>query len=235
MSRRILEARTLRFAYPDGPNEALRGASLALSDGEKLAVIGANGSGKSTLLLLLAGAMATSRGEIFLHGAPVGKDLAQLRGAVGLVFQDPDDQLFMPLAVEDVAFGLVARGVPVGEAQARARDALADLGVAHLADRAPHRLSGGEARRVALAAILVMEPEVLALDEPTSSLDPRARRLLIQTLRDMDRPMIVATHDLDMARAVCGRTIVLHEGLVAAEGPTSELLGDAVLLDRCGL
>ena len=234
----VLEVRGLRYAYPDGAEgnrEALSGVSLALGAGEKLALVGPNGSGKSTLLLHLAGAIPVQSGDIFLHGEPAGENPERLRRAVGLIFQEPDDQLFMPRVVEDVAFGLVAGGVPVAEAQARALETLEALGAAHLADRPPHRLSGGEKRRVSLAGILVMAPEVLVLDEPTAALDPRSRRRVIEVLRAMEGPLILATHDLDMALDVCSQAIILHEGRVAAQGALPVLFRDGGLLERCGL
>lgn len=245
----VLEVRGLRYAYPDGTvapagtgalsgtggREALKGVSLVLGAGEKLALVGPNGSGKSTLLLHLAGAILIQSGEVLLHGEPVGGDMTRLRGAVGLIFQEPDDQLFMPRVVEDVAFGLVTRGVPVAEAQARALEMLESLGIAHLAERPPHRLSGGEKRIVSLAGILVMAPEVLALDEPTAALDSQARRRVIRCLQSMEGPMILATHDLDMALDVCARAVVLHEGRVPAEGALPGLFRDEALLERCGL
>ncbi|MCR4819300.1 MAG: energy-coupling factor ABC transporter ATP-binding protein, partial [Fretibacterium sp.] len=205
----LLEVRGLCYAYPGG-HEALRGVSFSLSAGEHVALVGANGSGKSTLLLHLAGVLAAPDGSLFLHGVPAGME--RLREAVGLIFQEPDDQLLMPRVLEDAAFGLVARGVPAAEAQARALDVLKSLGAAHLTDRPPHRLSGGEKRMAALAGILVMEPEVLALDEPTAALDPRARRRVIELLRPMRTSLILATHDLDMALDVCTRAVILCDG-----------------------
>ncbi len=229
----LLEVRGLCYAYPGG-QEALRGVSLSLTAGEHVALVGANGSGKSTLLLHLAGALAAPTGTLFLHGGAAGAE--RLRKAVGLIFQEPDDQLLMPQVLEDAAFGLVARGVPVAEAQARALDVLKSLGAAHLADRPPHRLSGGEKRMAALAGILVMEPEVLVLDEPTAALDPRARRRVIERLNSMkEATLLLATHDLDMALDVCTRAIILCEGRAAAEGPLPDLFRDRALLERCGL
>ena len=170
-----------------------------------------------------------------MEGVPVGKDLKRLREAVGLIFQDPDDQLFMPQVVEDVAFGPVAHGVPAEEAHARAREVLESLNVGHLAERPPHRLSGGEKRMAALAGILVMRPEIVVLDEPSAALDPRARRRVIEVLRELDKPIILATHDLDMALDVCGRAVVLYDGRVAADGDLGTILGDEALLRQNGL
>ena len=229
-----LEVCGLYYAYPDG-HRALNGVSFALGRGEKLALVGPNGSGKSTLMLHLAGCIAAQTGTVSLEGVPVGKDLKRLREAVGLIFQDPDDQLFMPQVVEDVAFGPVAHGVPVEEAHARAREVLESLNVGRLAERPPHRLSGGEKRMVALAGILVMRPEIVVLDEPSAALDPRARRRVIEVLRELDKPLILATHDLDMALDVCSRAIVLYDGRIAADGDLGTILGDEALLRRNGL
>ena len=229
-----LEVCGLCYAYPDG-HRALDGVSFALGRGEKLALVGPNGSGKSTLMLHLAGCIAAQTGTVSLEGVPVGKDLKRLREAVGLIFQDPDDQLFMPQVVEDVAFGPVAHGVPVEEAHARALEVLESLNVGRLAERPPHRLSGGEKRMAALAGILVMRPEIVVLDEPSAALDPRARRRVIEVLQELDKSLILATHDLDMALDVCGRAIVLYEGRVAADGDLGTILGDEALLRRNGL
>lgn len=231
-SARPLEVRALHYSYPDG-HKALNGVSFSLRENEKLALVGPNGSGKSTLLLHLAGGIAARQGEIRLYGRPAGTE--DLRRAVGLIFQEPDDQLFMPQVADDVAFGLVARGVPAGEARLKALSMLERLGAAHVAERPPHRLSGGEKRLAALAGILVMEPQVIVLDEPTSALDPRARRRVIETLRALSRPLILTTHDLDMALDVCGRAALLHDGVVAVEGSLPDLFRDKELLERNGL
>ena len=198
------EVRDLRYSYPGAQEGALRGVSFSLAAGEKAALVGPNGSGKSTLLLHLAGALPlsqrgalpASQGAILLHGEDASPE--HLREAVGLIFQEPDDQLLMPTVVEDVAFGLVARGVPLEEARARALQSLASLGVAHLADRPPHRLSGGEKRRVSLAGILVMEPEVLVLDEPINGLDPQGiieiRELILKLNREQKITVLLSSH-----------------------------------------
>ena len=230
----VLEARALHYAYPDG-NPALNGVDFALNKGEKLALVGANGSGKSTLMLHLSGCLAAQRGEVLLRGSPVGSDLKRLRDAVGLIFQDPDDQLFMPQVFEDVAFGLVAHGRNVAEAHAEAAAVLDTLNIGHLASRPPHRLSGGEKRMVALAGILVMQPEIVVLDEPSAALDPRARRRVIETLQELEKPLILATHDLDMALDVCGRAIVMNKGVVSADGAIPDILQDKFLLLENGL
>ena len=233
MTPPILEVRNLHYAYPGSGKEALSGVSFSLAEGEKTALVGPNGSGKSTLLLHIAGALNAPKGALWLRGESA--DPEAMRQSVGLIFQEPDDQLFMPSVIEDAAFGLVARGMAVDEAQARALSALSGLGVPHLASRPPHRLSGGEKRMAALAGILAMEPDILVLDEPTAALDPRARRRVIEVLQQMNKTLLLATHDLDMALDVCSRALILQGGRVSAEGPLPGLFRDAALLDENGL
>jgi cobalt/nickel transport system ATP-binding protein len=230
----VLEAKDISYSYPDG-TPALNGVSLFLEAGEKTALVGANGSGKTTLLLILSGASIPRSGEIFLRGEDVSGRASALNKAAGLVFQEPDDQLFMPTVAEDVAFGLVSRGVPARDARAAAVSRLESLGVSRLADRPPHRLSGGEKRMAALAGILVTEPEILILDEPTSGLDPVARRNIIKTLEKMNSTMLIGTHDLDMALCLCGRVLVMHSGTITAEGRPKEILTDGALMRKNGL
>jgi cobalt/nickel transport system ATP-binding protein len=231
----LIEVEDLRYRYPGGA-PALNGVNFSLRQGEKLALVGANGSGKSTLLAHLAGCFPLDgQGDIRLFGRSAGSDAESLRKVVGLIFQDSDDQLFMPTVLEDVAFGLVSRGVQVAEAHERARAMLDTLSAAQLASRLPHRLSGGEKRIVALAGILVMQPEIVVLDEPSSGLDPRARRRVIEMLRALERPMILATHDLDMALDVCTRALVMNQGRIAADGGLPGLLKDELLLLENGL
>jgi cobalt/nickel transport system ATP-binding protein len=230
----LLETRGLRYSYPGGAR-AIDDISFKLEDGSKLSLIGANGSGKSTLLLHLAGCLTPTGGEILLNGHVTGQNLQALRNAAGLVFQEPDDQLFMPSVIEDVAFALTARKIKIGPAKAEALECLKNLGVSHLADRPPHRLSCGEKRMVALAGILVMKPSILLLDEPSAALDPKARRSVVNILKTLDKPMIIATHDLDMARSVCDRAVILQNGRLAADGTPDELLQDEKALERYGL
>jgi cobalt/nickel transport system ATP-binding protein len=236
MDSSLLEVKNLSYSYPDG-SPALSGADLSLGQGEKLAVIGPNGSGKSTLLAHIAGCfpVPAENGEIVLFGRTVGAELHRLRNAVGLVFQDPDDQLFMPRVLEDVAFGLVSRGMNVAEAHERALSTLETLSAGRLAHRPPHRLSGGEKRLIALAGILAMDPDIVVLDEPSSTLDPRARRRLIEILKALDKPMILATHDLDMVLDVCARVVVMNKGHSVAEGPPPSILQDETFLRQNGL
>jgi cobalt/nickel transport system ATP-binding protein len=230
----LLETKCLSYDYPDG-TPALRDVSIKLSEGDRMALVGANGSGKSTLLMHLAGCFFPQSGEVLLHGEPVGRNLGVLRDAAGLVFQEPDDQLFMPSVLEDVSFGLAARSVAAEEARSIARACLEKLRIRHLSDRPPHRLSGGEKRAAALAGILVTAPEIILLDEPSASLDPRARRKLIEMLRELDRTMVIATHDLEMAKALCERVVLLCNGRVAGEGDPKDLLEDEKFLEDHGM
>ncbi|MDR1579760.1 MAG: energy-coupling factor ABC transporter ATP-binding protein [Synergistaceae bacterium] len=230
----ILEAKSIVYSYPDG-TPALNGVSLSLGAGEKIALVGANGSGKTTLLLILSGALAPRGGEILLRGEDVSGRASALNKAAGLVFQDPDDQLFMPTVAEDAAFGLVSKGVPAREARDAAVSCLESLGARRLAARPPHRMSGGEKRIAALAGILVTEPEILILDEPTSGLDPAARRNIVKTLENMDSTMLIGTHDLDMALGLCDRVLVMHGGAITAKGAPKEILTDGALMRKNGL
>lgn len=235
MSHHSISVRDLAFTFADG-TEALAGVSFEVGHGESIAVVGANGAGKSTLLAHLNGLHAAQRGEVRIGDVPVTREtLDAVRKTVGMVFQDPDDQLFMPTVREDVSFGPVNLGLPEQYVAERVDDALARVGATLLAERPPYRLSGGEKRAVAIATVLAMRPDILVMDEPSSNLDPRARRRLIELLASFEHTKIVATHDLEMAFELCERTIVLHDGTVAADGPTVEVFADAGLLDRCGL
>ena len=235
MSHHIVEAVGLSFSYPDG-TRALDDVSLRIEHGESVAVVGANGAGKSTLLQHLDGCLAPTAGTVRVGDYPISKaTLAAVRRSVGMVFQDPDDQLFMPTVFDDVAFGPLNLGLPPEEVEARVARALETVGAAHLRDRPPYRLSGGEKRAVAIATVLSMSPDVLVLDEPTASLDPRSRRQLIALLAQFAHTKIIATHDLDLVLDLCGRTIVLQGGRVAADGRTADLLRDRALLEASGL
>jgi cobalt/nickel transport system ATP-binding protein len=230
-----IEVRGLAHAWPDG-TPALRGIDLRIAHGEAVAVVGANGAGKSTLLLHLCGALLPTAGEVRVGDAAVTRaTLPQVRRTVGVVFQDPDDQLFLPTVREDVAFGPRNQGLSPAEVARRVADALRTVGASHLADRPPYRLSDGEKRAVAIATVLAMAPDVLVLDEPSSHLDPRGRRALIDLLRGFAHTRVIATHDLDLALDVCGRTVVLGGGRVLADGPTRTVLGDEALMERSGL
>ena len=229
-----LEIEDLHFSYPDG-HAALRGVSLRVERGEKVALVGPNGAGKSTLMLQLNGILA-GQGRIAVGGLPVTKrHLPQIRARVGLVFQNPDDQLFSPTVFEDVAFGPLHMGRPEAEVRARVARALELVGMSAYAERLSHHLSVGEKKRIAVATVLAMDPEVLVLDEPSAGLDPRARRGLINLLRDMPHTMLVSTHDLLLVRELFARTVIVDAGRVVADGPTDRLLRDAALLDAHGL
>ena len=235
MSPVAIELRGLGYAYPDG-TPALRGLDLHIAHGEAVAVVGANGAGKSTLLLHLNGLLLPSQGEVRIDGLPVARaTLARVRRNVGFVFQDADDQLFMPTVQDDVAFGPSNQGLSAQQVQARVDAALDAVGATHLAKRAPYRLSGGEKRATAIAGVLAMEPSILVLDEPSSGFDPAGRRRLIGLLRSFTQTRVIATHDLDLVLEVCERVLVLHHGRVEADGAPNELFADPDLLRRCHL
>lgn len=219
----MIGARDLRFSYPNGV-VGLDGVDLQIDEGERVAVLGPNGAGKTTLMLHL-NALLRGQGELTVAGT---SDAKALRALVGLVFQDPDDQLFMPTVREDVAFGPLNQRVP--DVQARVEDALRAVRMEAFADRAPHQLSLGQKRRVAIATVLAMDPKVLVLDEPSANLDPRTRRELIETLDTIDRTLLVVSHDLPLAARLCERSVLLSAGRVVADGPTLELLADEALL-----
>ncbi len=229
-----VEVTGLRFAYPDGV-EALRGVNLTVRRGEKVALLGPNGAGKSTLLLHLNGILR-GKGQVCIAGVPVGPDnLAQVRARVGLVFENPDDQLFSPTVLEDVAYGPLYMGLPAEDVLERTRRALAQVGMTGFEERPPHHLSLGQKKRIAIATVLSMEPAILALDEPTAGLDPLARRELIHLLRDLPQTMIVSTHDIPFVRDLLPRTVVLDDGVVVADGETQAILSDSALLAAHGL
>jgi len=235
LSHHIVEAKDLEYVYPDG-TVALRGVSFRIEHGESVGIVGANGAGKSTLLLHLNGCLIATKGTVRIGDFPVTPaTLHHIRRSVGTIFQDPNDQLFMPTVEEDVAFGPLNMSLPADEVERRVRESLDSVNAAHLRTRPPYKLSGGEKRAVAIASVLAMSPDILVMDEPTSGLDPRARRRLIELLRGFAHTKIIASHDLDMIMDLCQRTIVLHEGIVLADGPTDDVLGDEALLARAGL
>lgn len=235
MSHHTIDFSDVHFDYPDG-TRALAGVSFHITHGESIALVGANGAGKSTLLSHLNGLLVPHRGSVRVGDVPVTRaTLPAIRRTVGMVFQNPDDQLFMPTVYEDVAFGPMNAGFPARDIALRVEHALERVGAIALSDRPPYRLSDGEKRAVAIATVLAMSPNVLVMDEPSSNLDPRARRRLIGLLGSFEHTKIIATHDLDMALELCERTIVLHQGSVAMDGPTRTVFSDSVLLERCGL
>ncbi|RJP96076.1 MAG: ABC transporter ATP-binding protein [Desulfobacteraceae bacterium] len=235
MSHHTIDGKDLHYIYPDG-TIGLNGISFHIGHGESVALVGANGAGKSTLLMHLNGCLTATQGELSIGGYPViAKNLKVVRRSVGMVFQDPDDQLFMPTVFDDVAFGPLNLGFPVAEVERKVTQALETVGVPHLCKRPPFKLSGGEKRAVAIASVLSMSPDILVMDEPSSSLDPRARRRLIELLKTFEHTKIIATHDLDMAMDLCQRTIVLHGGRITADGPTREIFQNDALLADSGL
>ena len=231
---RIVEIENLSFIYPDGC-QGLRDISLAVYPGEDLAVIGPNGAGKSTLLLHLNGIL---RGNSLVRvcGLPVEeKNLKEIRRKVGLVFQDPDDQLFSPTVFDDVAFGPLNMCYSESEVRQRVARALEGVGLAGYEKRSSHHLSAGERKRIALATVLSLNPQLLVLDEPTSNLDPRSKWSLIELLGRLPVTKVIAAHDLELVRALCPRTVVLDEGRMVAEGSTADILDDLSLLRAHGL
>jgi len=236
---KIIEVRDLHYTYPDGV-EALKGVSFNVEEGECVGIVGPNGAGKSTLLLhlngLLRGFSPNGKAPVLVKGMPVEDgNLRQIRRLVGLVFQDPDDQLFSPTVFEDVAFGPLNLGLDAREVEERVASALRALGLEGYENRSPHHLSFGEKKRVAIAAVLSTSPEVLVLDEPTANLDPLGRWELIELLKDLPQTKVIASHDLGMIRELCERVVLLNGGRSVAVGPTEEILGDRELLVRCKL
>ncbi|MDR1944266.1 MAG: energy-coupling factor ABC transporter ATP-binding protein [Synergistaceae bacterium] len=230
----MLSVTNLCVAYPDG-NRAIEGVSFVLNDGERVALLGANGAGKSTLFRSIMGLMPMS-GEIAADGVTLSKSTVQeMRRKVGIVFQNPDDQLFMTKVRDDVAFGPRNMKLPEDEIERRVNSALSQLNALCLKDRVSDKISVGEKRIAGIASVLSMKPSVLLLDEPSSSLDPRSRRVLIEALRSLPQTILVATHDLDLAKKLCSRVIVLKEGRLCAEGRPDEIISDEASLERFGL
>lgn len=230
----IVSVRDLRFSYPDG-HAALRGVSFKLCKGDKVALVGPNGAGKSTLMLQLNGIL-TGRGDIEIGDKRLTRDnLPVIRAMVGLVFQNPDDQLFSPTVFEDVAFGPLHMGLPEEEVIQRVDAALESVRMTPYRDRLSHHLSVGEKKRIAIATVLSMNPSILILDEPSAGLDPRARRTLINLLRDLPITMLVSTHDMRLVQELFPRTIVMDEGLIVADGGTKGILEDEKFLNQHGL
>lgn len=227
--------RDVSVTYPDG-SRALDRVSLSLDDRERAALIGANGAGKSTLLRAVVGLLPISGGEISVDGVALSRrTIPDVRAKIGIVFQNPDDQLFMTKVGEDVAFGPRNLGLPEDDIRRRVDMALKRLNVPHLENRVSDRLSGGEKRLAGLASVLSMEPSILLLDEPSSFLDPRSRRNLMEMLISLPQSILIATHDLDLATRVCSRAIILRDGRLLAEGSAGEILSDEKNLEKYGL
>jgi cobalt/nickel transport system ATP-binding protein len=220
---RVVDVRGLRYRYPDG-TQALDGIDFHLDEGECVALFGANGSGKTTFVLHLNG-LLQGEGSIEICGRPLTREThAEARAKVGLVFQDSDEQLFLPTVLEDVAFGLLNQGIPPEQAVARARAALEQAGMSGTLGKAPYHLSSGEKRRVAIAGVLVMQPEILVLDEPTTSLDPPAQRGLVELLRSLPQAKLLVTHDAAFAGALATRAVFFERGKIAGEGSVDEIV-----------
>ena len=225
----------LAFAYPDG-NQALFGVNLRVERGERVEILGPNGAGKTTLVMHMNGIHPAEHGSVSVAGEVVDtkdKDLLRrIRGKVGVVFQDPDDQLFMPTVGEDIAFGPYNMGIRGAELDAVVDQALALVHMSEFKDRPPHHLSFGQRRRVAVATVLAMKPEILVLDEPSSNLDPASRRELADILRSLEITILMVTHDIPYAYELCERSIILSGGIVVADGDTKTILSDSKLLSE---
>jgi cobalt/nickel transport system ATP-binding protein len=233
MSDKSLEISDLAYAYPDG-NQALFGVNLSIKSGERVALLGPNGAGKTTLVLHLNGIIPTMQGRVSVAGELVdsknAESIKSIRHKVGIVFQDPDDQLFMPTVGEDVAFGPYNAGLRGSQLENAVRQALELVGMSEFIDRPPHHLSFGQRRRVAVATVLAMKPAILVMDEPSSNLDPAARRELAEILTSLDITLLMVTHDLPFAYELCQRAVILSAGVVAADGEIKSVLSDSNLL-----
>ncbi|MBD5176475.1 MAG: ABC transporter ATP-binding protein [Bacteroidales bacterium] len=235
MSHHFIQFTDVRYSYSDG-YEALKGISFRITHGERVALLGQNGAGKSTLLLHTNGLLLPTRGEVNIGGIPVTKaTLPDIHRSVGMVFQNSDDQLFMPTVEEDVAFGPLNMRLPSDEVERRVEESLKAVGASDLRKRSPMRLSGGQRRRVALAGVLAMMPSVLVMDEPTANLDFAGRRDLIDLLKTFSHTQLIATHDLPLVRELCPRSIVIDNGILVADAPTDEVLTDEEILEILGI
>jgi len=235
MTLSAIELKNLSYSYPDG-HQALNQVSLTIARGERVALVGPNGAGKSTLLLHLNGILEPQQGQVYIGTLPVKHStLPQIRAAVGLVFQDPNDQLFSPTVFDDVAYGPLYQGLSGAEVRERVQQALSAVHMEAYAPRTSYNLSIGEKKRIAIATVLAMAPQTLVFDEPTAGIDPRARRSLITLLRELPQTIIAATHDMRLVAEFFPRSILMDEGCVVADGATAELLADAELLTAHGL
>lgn len=230
----LLETESLSYRYDDG-TQALRDVSLRIAESEKVGLIGPNGAGKSTLLMCLSG-LLLGDGVVRVEGLELTRArLKEVRGRVGLVFQSPDDQLFMPTLRDDLAFGPINLGLDDNEVRQRVQESASGMGLADMLDRAPHHLSMGQKRNAAIATVLAMRPAVLLIDEPSSNLDPRSRQRLIEVLQDLEAAMLIASHDLALVERLCRRILVIDEGRIVADGPTGDILNDTKLMEKHGL
>jgi cobalt/nickel transport system ATP-binding protein len=235
MSHHITEVKDIFYVYPDG-HQAVNGISFRIHHGESVGIIGANGAGKSTLLMLLNGIMLPSRGEVIIGEVKLNKrTLNMIRQRLGMVFQNPDDQLFMTTVFDDVAFGPRNLKLDRAQVEQRVASALAQVGIAHLKDRSPFKLSAGEKRAAAIASVLSMTPDILILDEPTSSLDPMSRRRLMNILDSFEHTKIITSHDLDMVLEICQRVIVMKDGKAIADGRAEDVLTNKALMEEARL
>ncbi|MFX4262185.1 energy-coupling factor ABC transporter ATP-binding protein [Pelotomaculum propionicicum] len=235
MSHHITEVRNLQYIYPDG-REALKDVSFRIHHGESVGIVGANGAGKTTLLMLLVGAIFPCKGEVIVGEVPVvKKTLPLIRQKMGMLFQNSDDQLFMSTVYDDVAFGPRNYKLDEREVERSVVKAMETVGIEHLRDRAPYKLSGGEKRAAAIATVLSMAPDILVMDEPSTALDPKSRRRLINLLKGFSHTKIIATHDLDLVFELCERTIIMKDGRVLSDGPTADILTDLPLMEQSGL
>jgi cobalt/nickel transport system ATP-binding protein len=235
MSHHKVEVKNLHYTYPDG-HKAINNLSFLIHHGESVGIIGANGAGKSTLLMLLMGVLFPSLGEVCVGDVHVTKkNLPNIRQRMGMVFQDPDDQLFMTTVYDDVAFGPRNYKLDEKEVEQRVLQALDMVGILHLKNRAPFKLSSGEKRSAAIASVLSMHPDILIMDEPTAGLDPKSRRRVMGLLKSFKHTKIITSHDLDMVWELCDRTIIINKGEIVVDGLSSEILVNAELLDTCGL
>lgn len=231
----MLKLNQVSFSYPNG-STIIKDINLHISPGEKVGLVGCNGAGKSTLLSLICGINLPTRGEIQVGGISLKKEtLPEIRKAVGMVFQNPDDQLFMPNILEDVAFGPKNYGLSEAEAKEKAKNALETMGILHLGERPPYRLSGGEKRSAAIATVLAMEPSVILFDEPSAFLDPRATKNFEIMVNHLDMAYVIASHDLDLILNTCQRVIIMSEGTIVADGDPEQLFKDETLLIDAGL
>lgn len=231
----MLEIKKLNYSYPDG-KKALKDINIKIYDNETIGIVGANGAGKSTLIKTIVGIFLTDQGEIIVDGEKVTKKtLNSIRKKVGVVFQNPDDQLFMNKVYDDIAFGPRNYKLTEEKVKEKVEKVMKELNIEKLKDRSPNNLSGGEKRKVAIATVLSMEPSIILFDEPTPFLDPKGKRILIETLKGINTTKIIATHDLDMVKDNCKRVIVLKEGQVVADGKPKEILNNIEFMEKCEL